>query len=356
MTALSAAALRAALLHKIDHKTKPVGSLGTLEALALQAGLLQNTLTPTLRAPHLLVFAGDHGAARAGISAYPQEVTAQMVANYLAGGAAINVFCRQNGLTLAVVDAGLAHAVPALPAQAHASTPEFIRVPVAAGTANYLEQPAMSAEARDLALARGRAIVAELAQKGCNTLALGEMGIGNTGAASLIAHALTGIALADCVGRGTGLSDTGLERKRLLLTQAFARAGLTAGKAEPLTALAEFGGFEIAMMTGALLAGAEAGMILLLDGFIVSAAALIAARAAPKTRANYVFAHRSAEPGHQAVLAALEAQPLLDLGLRLGEGTGAALAFPLLSAAVAFLNEMASFADAGVTEKSEGAS
>ncbi|MDR1646522.1 MAG: nicotinate-nucleotide--dimethylbenzimidazole phosphoribosyltransferase [Zoogloeaceae bacterium] len=343
----------AALQYKIDHKTKPIGALGALEALALQAGLLQNTLTPALRAPHLLVFAGDHGAAQAGISAYPQEVTAQMVANYLAGGAAINVFCRQNGLTLAVVDAGLAHAVPALPTQtqAQASTPEFIRVPIAAGTANYLVQPAMTAEERDLALARGRAIVADLARKGCNTLALGEMGIGNTGAASLIAHALTGVALADCVGRGTGLSDTGLAQKRLLLTQAFARAGFTAGRVAPLTALAEFGGFEIAMMTGALLAGAEAGMILLLDGFITGAAALVAARLVPEVRANYVFAHRSAEPGHQAVLAALDAQPLLDLGLRLGEGTGAALAFPLLSAAVAFLNEMASFADAGVAEK-----
>lgn len=336
-------ALKPLLQQKIDRKTKPLGALGQLESLALQAGLVQQSQNPVLRHPHLLVFAGDHGAAKAGVSAYPQEVTWQMVENFLAGGAAINVFCRANGLTLSVVDAGVAHDF--------APRPGLVEAKVAPGTANFIETAAMSVAQRDTALERGAAMARALAAKGCNVLGFGEMGIGNTAAASLLAHALTGVSLGDCVGRGTGLDDAGLGRKRQLLIQAAARAGLPAGSADPLTALAEFGGFEIAMMAGAMLAGAEAGMLLLIDGFIVSAAALVAARLHPALVDYCVFCHRSAEPGHQAVLDALGAQPLLDLGLRLGEGTGAALAYPLLQAAVAFLNEMASFESAGVTGK-----
>ncbi|MDR2165462.1 MAG: nicotinate-nucleotide--dimethylbenzimidazole phosphoribosyltransferase [Zoogloeaceae bacterium] len=353
--ALPDSALAPALREKIDQKTKPLGALGRLEALAMQAGLVQQDLMPEIRAPHMLVFAGDHGAARAGVSAYPQEVTAQMVANYLAGGAAINVFCRLNGLALSVVDAGVAHPIPRPHGNPGEGTaPVFISARIAAGTDNYLEGPAMSVEARDLALARGAEIVRRLAGEGTNVLGFGEMGIGNTASAALLAHALTGAPLAECVGRGAGLSDAGLERKRLLLSRAFARAGLVAGETDARMALAEFGGFEIAMMTGAMLAGAEAGMLLLIDGFIVSVAALIAARLAPALAAYCVFCHRSAEPGHRAVLAALGAEPLLDLELRLGEGTGAALAYPLLVAAVSFLRDMASFSTAGISGKSEG--
>jgi nicotinate-nucleotide--dimethylbenzimidazole phosphoribosyltransferase len=346
--------LQAALQQKIDGKTKPLGSLGRLESLALQAGLVQQSLTPQARRPHMLVFAGDHGAAKAGVSAYPQEVTWQMVENFLAGGAAINVFCRAHGLELRVVDAGVAH-------DFSPPRPGLIDAKIAPGTANYLEAPAMRAEQRDAALAKGAEIVRKLAGKGvgqeaeqgCNVLGFGEMGIGNTGSASLLAHVLTGVSLDACVGRGAGLDDIGLARKRALLQRAVARAGFPAGQVvAPLDALSEFGSFEIAMMSGAMLAGAEVGMLLLIDGFIVSAAALVAARLYPAFTQYCVFCHRSAEPGHQAVLAALGAQPLLDLGLRLGEGTGAALAYPLLVSALAFLRDMASFESAHVTGKS----
>jgi len=336
------AALASALQQKIDQKTKPLGALGQLERLALQIGLIQQTLTPALNAPHLLVFAGDHGAARAGVSAFPQEVTWQMVENFLAGGAAINVFARQNGLTLQVVDAGVAHEFG--PCQG------LIDAKVAAGTANYLEQPAMTAAQRDFAMARGVALVRELAAGGCNVVGFGEMGIGNTASASLLTHCLTGAPLAECVGRGTGLDDAGLARKRALLGQALTRWQATEGENSPLAVLAEFGGLEIAMMAGAMLAAAQARMLVLVDGFIVGSAALVASKCAPAFTDYCVFCHRSAEPGHRAQLQAMAAQPLLDLGLRLGEGTGAALAYPLVQAAVNFMNDMASFASAGVAE------
>ncbi|EXI75623.1 MAG TPA: nicotinate-nucleotide--dimethylbenzimidazole phosphoribosyltransferase [Candidatus Accumulibacter phosphatis] len=327
---------------RIDGKTKPPGSLGELERLALQIGMIQQSLTPRLEQPQMLVFAGDHGAALAGVSAYPQEVTWQMVMNFLAGGAAINVFARHNGLQLQVVDAGVAHDFGARSG--------LIDAKIAFGTRNYLVQPAMTREQRDQALGRGAAIVDRLADQGCRVIAFGEMGIGNTAAASLLTHQLTGAPLADCVGRGTGLDDAGLERKQRLLAQAASRASLppTAGA---LDVLAEFGGFEIAMMSGAMLAAAAHRMVLLIDGFIVTSALLVAARHAPTIRDYCIFCHCSAEAGHRAQLRALDAEPLLDLGLRLGEGTGAALAWPLVRAAAAFLNEMASFAAAGVSEQ-----
>ncbi len=336
-------ALTTALQAKIDGKTKPLGALGQLEKLALQIGLVQQSVSPELKHPHLLVFAGDHGAAKAGVSAYPQEVTWQMVENYLAGGAAINVFARQHGLTLKIIDAGVAHDF--------GQRDGLIDAKIAHGTQNYLEQAAMSSEQCQAALAKGAALVADLAAQGCNIVGFGEMGIGNTAAASLITHALSKIDLAICIGRGTGLDDKGLARKRELLAQAWQRYQDQGGDYAPLNILAEFGGFEIAMMTGAMLAAAQHGMMIVVDGFIVGAAALVAARLAPALPAYCVFSHRSAEPGHQAQLQALHAQPLLDLGLRLGEGSGAALAWPLIQSAVRFLAEMASFASAGVSEK-----
>ncbi|MBE2259129.1 MAG: nicotinate-nucleotide--dimethylbenzimidazole phosphoribosyltransferase [Rhodobacteraceae bacterium] len=333
-------AVIAGLQARIDGKTKPPGSLGRLERLALQIGQVQQSLTPSLDHPQLLVFAGDHGAAGAGVSAYPPEVTWQMVENFLAGGAAINVFARQNGLSLQIIDAGVAHDFGVRPG--------LVDAKIAAGTHNYLEQPAMSASERDTALARGAAIARGLADQGCRVLAFGEMGIGNSAAAALLTHHLTGTPLADCVGRGTGLDDAGLARKQRLLAQATRRAAL-APEADALTVLAEFGGFEIAMIAGAMLAAAERRVLLLVDGFIVTSALLVAAAIAPNIGDYCVFCHRSAEPGHLAQLHALHAEPLLDLGLRLGEGTGAALAWPLVRAAAAFLNEMASFASAGVS-------
>ncbi|HMT80125.1 MAG TPA: nicotinate-nucleotide--dimethylbenzimidazole phosphoribosyltransferase [Azonexus sp.] len=331
------------LKNRVDRKTKPLGALGLLERTAIKIGLIQQRLDPAFGQPHLLVFAGDHGAAKAGVSAYPQDVTWQMVENFLAGGAAINVFARQNDLHLAIIDAGVAHDF--------GKRAGLINAKVAPGTANYIEVPAMTAAQCAAAIERGAEICRNLSANGCNLVGFGEMGIGNTAAASLITHCLTGTPLAECIGRGTGLDDAGLARKQVLLETALNRYRAAGGSNDPLAVLAEFGGFEIAMMVGAMLGAAEQKMTLLIDGFIVGSAALTAAQLAPALTDYCVFCHRSAEPGHAAQLQALAAEPLLDLGLRLGEGTGAALAYPLVLAAVNFLNEMASFESAGVSDK-----
>ena len=333
------------LQQRLDGKTKPPGSLGQLERLALRLGLIQQSLQPTVSRPHLLVFAGDHGAARDGISAYPQEVTWQMVENFLAGGAAINVFCREFEIGLSVVDAGVAHDFGKRPGLVHAK--------IGAGTASYLREAAMTPEQVDAALARGRELTAALADHGCNTVGFGEMGIGNTASASLIRACLMpaehGGDLERLTGRGTGHDDAGLARKLALLQQALARGGRPT---DPRAVLAEYGGFEIAMMAGAMLEGASRGLTLVIDGFIVTSALLVARALEPAVLDACVFAHTSAERGHAAQLAWLGAEPLLSLGLRLGEGTGAALAMPLLRAACAMLNDMASFDSAGVSGRS----
>ncbi|SMC26583.1 nicotinate-nucleotide-dimethylbenzimidazole phosphoribosyltransferase [Andreprevotia lacus DSM 23236] len=332
--------LQPALQHKLDRKTKPMGSLGRLEALALQLGLIQQRLDPQIVQPTMLVFAGDHGLARAGVSPFPPEVTPQMVLNFLSGGAAVNVLCRANGLDFKVVNAGVNYKF--------APHPLLIDVPLAHGTASSLDGPAMTREQAELALQRGADIVAGLAAQGCTVLALGEMGIGNTSAASLLMAQLTDVPLADCTGRGTGHDDDGLARKLAVLQQVQARhASLSA----PLDILAAVGGFEIAMMAGAYLAGAASGMLLLVDGFIATAALLVASRINPAVLDYCAYAHCSGEQGHRRLLAELSGEPLLDLGLRLGEGSGAATAFPLLRAAAAILNEMASFESAGVSDK-----
>ncbi len=336
-----------ALQDCIDNKTKPLGALGQVEAVALRVGRIQRTLAPRFTAPHILVFAGDHGAAKAGVSPYPQDVTWQMVENFLSGGAAINVFARCNDLALSIVDAGVAHDFNARGARSG-----LVDAKIAWGTRNYLDEPAMDAQQCEAALARGRRIAHGLADSGCNVVGFGEMGIGNSASAALITHALTGALLADCVGRGTGHDDAGLARKRELLAQAVRRAALPpAATVDARSVLCEFGGFEIAMIAGAMLGAAERGMTLLIDGFIVTSALLVAARLAPAVVDYCVFCHRSLEPGHTAQLAALGARPLLDLDRRLGEGTGAALAWPLVRAAAAMLAEMASFASAGVSGK-----
>jgi nicotinate-nucleotide--dimethylbenzimidazole phosphoribosyltransferase len=330
-----------ALQNKIDQKTKPLGALGRIEQLGLNLGLIQRCLTPRLHQPHVLVCAGDHGAAKAGVSAYPQEVTWQMVENFLAGGAAINVLARQAGIALIVADAGVN--------REFGPRDGLLDAKVGLGTANYLDGPAMSAQQCAAAIRNGATVVRDLAAAGCNVLGLGEMGIGNTAAASLLTHCLTGLPLNACVGRGTGLDDAGLARKRDLLAKAVAR--WTDRSDQPLQILARFGGFEIAMLTGAMLAAAEAGMIVLIDGFIVTSALLVAHRLQPAVLDYCIFAHRSEEAGHRGQLDHLKVEPLLDLGLRLGEGTGAALAYPLLGAACAILDEMASFESAGVSNR-----
>jgi nicotinate-nucleotide--dimethylbenzimidazole phosphoribosyltransferase len=332
-------ALAQQLEHAINNKTKPLGSLGTLEPLARQIGLIQQTVTPALRTPTILVFAGDHGVVAEGVSAYPQDVTWQMVENFLAGGAAINVFAHQNGCALHIIDAGVNHDFG--PREC------LISRKVAHGTRNFAQEPAMTAPQCMEAIEHGMKLVEQLDG---NVLGFGEMGIGNTTAAAALMHKLAGIPVAECVGAGTGLSQAGIERKRQVLEAAVARHQDANGGLQALTV---FGGFEIAMMVGAMLKAAERRMVLLIDGFIVTSALLVAARVQPAVLDYCVFSHCSDEQGHQRMLEQLGARPLLNLGLRLGEGTGAALALPLLHAAVNFLNQMATFESAQVSEKSD---
>lgn len=333
-------ALTPALQGKIDQKTKPLGALGQLETLALQIGLIQNSLTPSLTKPCIIVFAGDHGIAAAGVSAYPQAVTAQMVANFAAGGAAINVFAGQHQIELLIVDAGVNADLSAIPGLLHAS--------LGKGTANFLERPAMTSEQCEAAFRKGAELVLTQRNRGCNCIGFGEMGIGNTSSAALIMHRLTGLPLECCVGRGTGLDDAQLDHKIAVLRQALIRH---APSTDPIDVLAALGGFEIAMMTGAYLKAAELQMLILVDGFIACSALLAAARLYPAALDYCIFSHMSDEQGHRALLDHLQASPLLNLGLRLGEGSGIALVYPLLQSAVAFLNEMASFDQAGVDKK-----
>jgi nicotinate-nucleotide--dimethylbenzimidazole phosphoribosyltransferase len=345
--------LAADLQAKIDQKTKPLGALGQLESLALKIGVIQNTLTPHLNKPTLLIFAGDHGIVESGVSAYPQTVTAQMVANFLSGGAAISVFARQHNLELLIVDAGVNADFPhpnPLPGGegAFSGHPKLIDAKIAKGTKNFLAEPAMTSSQCETAMQKGAELVMQQHQVGCNCIGFGEMGIGNTSSAALLAHCLTDIPLKQCVGRGTGLDDSQLQHKHDVLQKAL---DFHKWKTGPLSVLATFGGFEIVMMVGAYLKAAELGILILVDGFIASAALLVAYQLYPAVLEYCVFSHVSSEQGHQALLATLNAKPLLNLDLRLGEGSGIALAFPLIQSAVLFLNEMATFVDAGVDEK-----
>ncbi|HEY1999833.1 nicotinate-nucleotide--dimethylbenzimidazole phosphoribosyltransferase [Paraburkholderia sp.] len=332
--------LRATLQHLIDTKTKPPGSLGRLETLARQMGLIQHTTHPTVERPAMIVFAGDHGIAHEGVSPYPQAVTAQMVANFLAGGAAINALSRAAGITLEVVNAGIATPLP--------NAEGLVDIPVAAGTRNFAHEPAMTRDQALAAMSAGAERVRHHAALGTNVIGFGEMGIANTSAAACLMSRLCGVPIDECVGRGTGLDNAGLARKRNVLAAALAHH---APGADPLDVLATFGGFEIAMMAGAYLAAAEARMTILVDGFIATSALLVADALAPNLREYCVFAHASNEAGHRRMLDHFGATPLLALDLRLGEGTGAALAVPLLRASVAFVNEMASFESAGVADR-----
>lgn len=331
------------LQHKLDHKTKPLGSLGRLEELARHIGLVLGSEAPELREPQLVVFAGDHGLAARGVSAYPSDVTWQMVMNFLAGGAAVSVLARQNGLNLTVVDCGVRHDFSAQPG--------LVQCKVAPGTADSSQGPAMSAAQCERAIANGREVLRALPG---NALLLGEMGIGNTSAASLLQARLTGMDIAECVGAGTGLDEAGIARKRAVLAEVLA---LHADAREPLQALAAFGGFEIATMVGAVLQAASERRVIVVDGFIATAAVLVASRMAPNVVQRCVFAHRSGECGHGLMLRHLgptadqPARALLDLGLRLGEGSGAALAWPLLVSACAILRDMATFESAAVSGK-----
>ena len=331
------AALAAKLQHKIDHKTKPLGALGQLENLALQLGLIQRSEMLAFHAPQMIVFAADHGVAAEGVSAFPQAVTMQMVANMLAGGAAINVLARQHGFALHVVDAGVVSDLP--------DHPQLIKRKIAAGTHNLAAGPAMTTHQLEAALQAGSEVLASLPG---NVVAFGEMGIANTSPAALLLHRLAGVPIDDATGRGTGLTDPQLLHKQAVLTKA---AALHPSATKPLDALAALGGFEIAMMTGAMLQAAAERRVILVDGFIAGSAALVACALAPAAIDYMIFCHRSAERGHHLLLEHLRAKPLLDLDMRLGEGTGALLAWPLVQSAVLLMNEMASFESAGVSGK-----
>ncbi|MGM9489100.1 nicotinate-nucleotide--dimethylbenzimidazole phosphoribosyltransferase [Ideonella sp. YS5] len=337
IASLDDAALAARVQHRLDHLTKPLGALGRLEALGLQIALVQGRERPRLEAPQLVVFAADHGIAARGVSAYPSDVTWQMVENFLAGGAAVSVLARQHGLALTVADCGVKHDF--------GTRAGLVDAKLALGTADSSRAPAMGRALCEQAMDRGAALLRSLPG---NVLLLGEMGIGNTSAASLLMSRLAGLPLVDCVGRGTGLDDAGLARKLGVLGEALA---LHAAAIEPLDALAALGGLEIATMTGAVLQAAAERRLVVVDGFITTAAVAVAAALAPAVLQRCVFAHASAESGHARWLKVLGVQPLLDLGLRLGEGSGAALAWPVIDSACRVLEEMASFESAGVSEK-----
>ncbi len=343
---ISSPAFTAKLQHKIDNKTKPLGSLGQLEALAVQLGQILGSESPQLEHAYMLVFAGDHGLTARGVSAFPSDVTWQMVENFLAGGACVSVLAKANNIALNVVDCGVNHDF--LDA---AQTPRagLLSAKIANGTADSSMGSAMTAAQCQQAIENGMAMVKNLPRGSGSAILLGEMGIGNTSAASLILSRLCGLSIADCTGAGTGLDSAGIDHKTAVLRDVLAcHAGVTT----PLDVLAAFGGFEMATMLGAVFQAAAERRVIVVDGFITTAVILVANALQPAVLQRCVFAHRSGERGHALMLEKLNAKPLLDMGLRLGEGSGAALAWPLLVAACAVMRDMASFESAGVSEKS----
>ncbi|MFO1264890.1 MAG: nicotinate-nucleotide--dimethylbenzimidazole phosphoribosyltransferase [Rhodoferax sp.] len=346
LTDISNPAVEAALQHKLDNKTKPLGSLGRIEALAARIALVLGDENPVLRDPQMVVFAADHGLTAQGVSAFPSDVTWQMVENFLAGGAAVSVLARQHGLALTVVDCGVQHDF--LVGLSAGSTRAGLQVRKAAwGAADSTQGPAMTRAECEAALHHGVRLVQDLPG---NALLLGEMGIGNTSAASLLLAKLARLDIAQCTGAGTGLDGDGVQRKTEVLRRVLVRH---AQAKTPLEVLAAVGGLEIATMVGAVLQAAHERRVVVVDGFIATSAVLVAHALQPLVLQRCVFAHRSGERGHEFMLQQLGVQALLDLGLRLGEGSGAALAWPLLQSACAVLREMASFASAGVSEKTE---
>lgn len=333
--------IREELQHKIDFKTKPLGALGKLEKIALQIGCIQETLEPELRNPTIVVFAGDHGIVNEGVSPYPQEVTYQMVFNFLQGGAGINVFSKQNGIEIKVVDAGVNFDF-----EPH---PNLIQAKIDKGTKSYLSEPAMTEDQCLKAINNGAEIVNEIHKDGSNIIGFGEMGIGNTSSAAILMSLLCRIPIENCVGKGTGLDDEGVEKKKAILKSAIENQRNI--EQSPLSILATFGGFEIAMMCGAMMKAAELKMILMIDGFIATSSLLVASKMNQSILDYCVFAHQSNENGHRLMLDHLKAEPLLNIGMRLGEGTGAAVAYPLIQSAINFLNQMASFESAAVSNK-----
>ncbi len=324
-----------------DQLTKPQGSLGRLESIAIELAAMQNTSKPQIKQPHMLVFAGDHGVVTQGVSAFPQSVTIAMLANFVNGGAAVATLCKQQGIQLSVINCGTAANCEHLTQITHK--------PIMAGTHDFSQQAAMSNEQALAALSLGKEQAEQAHQQGCDFLMLGEMGIGNTSAASCLSALLLEQDVSDLTGPGTGVEGAALTRKKEILTASVARAKLLVKN--PLDALAQVGGLEIAAIAAAYIRASQLGMPCFVDGFITTAAALLAVQLNPGVRNWLLFAHHSAECGHSALLSALDAEPLLQLGMRLGEGSGAAVAYATVQQALTIHNNMATFAQAAVENK-----
>ena len=326
--------LREALIDKINNLTKPKGSLGVLEDLALQIGLIQQTLSPTLSHPHNVLFAADHGIVEEGVSKSPKEITWQQLSNFLHGGAGVNFLCRQHGFKLVLVDSGVDYDLP--------YEKGIINCSVGRGT-----HSAMSMEEMELCLERGAKITDMIHADGCNVVSFGEMGIGNTSPSSVWMHLLTGISLEQCVGAGSGLDSEGIRHKYNVLKQSVDHY---AGDGSAKDIIAWFGGYEMVMAIGGMLRAAELRMIILVDGFIMTNCILAASKLHPEVLSYAIFGHQGDETGHKLVLDAMKVRPLLNLGLRLGEGTGAICAYPIVVSSVNMMNEMDNFAHASITK------
>lgn len=328
-----------ALQRKIDNLAKPKGSLGRLEELAVQIGTIQQTLSPVLKKPHHIVFAADHGIITEGVSFSAPEVTAQQIHNFLKGGAGINFFARQHHFTLKVVDCGVNADFGFLPG--------LIDRKIRKGTENYLHGPAMTTAELDQAIAIGAEMTEQAFHDGSNIISFGELGMANTSASSIWTAAFTGLPLKACTGAGSGLDRQGIEHKCQVLSQAMENYR---GDGSPADLIRWFGGFEMVAAVGGMLRAAELGMLILVDGFIMTNCLLAAHQLHPEILAYCIFGHQGDEAGHKLVLDALHARPLLHLGLRLGEGTGALCAYPIIESAVRMINEMSSFQAAAVTK------
>lgn len=332
-------AIATALRDKIDNLTKPKGSLGMLEEIAVRIGLIQQTLTPALQHPVNIIYAADHGIADEGVSQSPKEVTRQVIHNFLNGGAGVCFLARQHGVELKIVDGGVDFDFPPIP--------QLIERKIRKGTRNFLHEAAMTEAEMELALQYGADIVTDCRNEGCNVISFGEMGIGNTAASSMWMTCLTGIPLIDCVGAGSGLDSEGVRHKYNVLKQALDNYQ---GDNSPLDIIRYFGGFEMVMAVGGMLRAAELGMIILVDGFIMTNCVLAASALYPEMLPYCIFGHCGDEAGHKRVLDALQAKPLLNLGLRLGEGSGSVCAYPIVESAVRMVNEMHSFQQAAITK------
>ena len=344
--------LQADIQAKIDNLNKPKGSLGRLEELAMQVCLVQQTLEPSLAHPCHLLLGGDHGIEREGVSVSPREVTWQQMINFTRGGGGVNMFCRQHGFKLRIVDVGVDYIFNE---ELRMKNEEFFDRKIARGTKNFLYEPAMSEEEFDQAIAVGVDLVDDCVAEGCRVLSIGEMGIANTSPSSIWMHLFGNIPLEECIGAGAGLDTPGIRHKYEVLSQAVGNWQLAVSTNPELTAnseklIAYFGGFEMVAAIGAMLRAAEQHLIILVDGFIMTACAIAAIRLYPASQDYMIFTHCGDESGHKRMLDIVGAKPLLHLGLRLGEGTGALCAFPIVDSAVRMMNEMNNFDNAKITK------